>query len=219
MVFDAKLKAMLLHKITILKLKRKLNTLFSNPIGVYNKYVRMLRGEILPIYGEDYDIHWSFTSFKDKIILDLGADYGSTAYYFLRKGATRVIAVEGDQQLVKKLSRNFRKDYRVTCIHGFIDKAEQISSLILCYHPDLVKVDIEGYEKVILNVPKEVLKQANEWLIEVHSDELYHALSSFFSKQGFQIRSFEYGSDLKIMHCTLNRKKACEKTNLNNRGL
>lgn len=182
---------------------RKFHTLISNPIGVYRKYTRKfvykLLGRIPPIYDEDYNRHWNFTSFRNKIILDLGADYGSTAYYFLKKGASKVIAVEGDKQLAEKLMRNFQNDRRVICINCFITDEEQISDLISSYHPDLIKVDIEGYEKLLLNLSKEDLKEL-EWLIEAHSDEIYESLKRFLLTNGFEIRSYEYVSGLKILH-------------------
>jgi len=185
---------------------KKYHTLASNPIGVYNKYrgklkakITKLLGGIPPIYNEDYEAHWNFTSFKNKVVLDLGADYGSTAYYFLRKGATKVIAVEGDQQLAEKLRRNFQNDERVICIHGFINETKQISDLILYHHPNLIKVDIEGNEKLILNLSNEDLKGV-EWLIEAHSDEIYESLKRFFLNNQFKVRSFQYIDNLKILH-------------------
>jgi precorrin-6B methylase 2 len=185
---------------------RKFHTLISNPVGVYRKYKGKLKATLLklsgassPIYGEDYDAHWNFTSFRNKIVLDLGADYGSTAYYFLRKGATKVIAVEGDQQLAEKLRRNFQNDERVICIHGFINETKQISDLILHHHPNLIKVDIEGNEKLILNLSNEDLKRV-EWLIEAHSDEIYESLKRFFLNNQFKVRSFQYIDNLKILH-------------------
>jgi FkbM family methyltransferase len=119
---------------------RKALTLLRNPRGVYHKYksklVRLFGG-IAPIYGEDYDSHWGFTSFKGKVVLDLGADYGSTAHYFLRRGARRVVAVEGDPRLAEELEENFRGDGRVVPIHLFIEKAEQVSFTTPTPHHDI----------------------------------------------------------------------------------
>lgn len=80
------------------------------------------------------------------------ADYGSTAYYFLRKGASKVVAVEGDSELASKLRLNFQNDNRVIPIEDFIDDPKKIEALISKHHPDLVKADIEGAERHILNV-------------------------------------------------------------------
>jgi GT2 family glycosyltransferase len=37
----------------------------------------------IPPYFENYDYHWGFASFRNKTVLDIGDDYGSTASYFL----------------------------------------------------------------------------------------------------------------------------------------
>jgi hypothetical protein len=181
---------------------KKIKTLFSNPLGVYEKYsvkikYKIMRWGIAPIYNESYDKHWNFTSFENKVILDLGADYGSTAYYFLRKGASKVIAVEGNPQLASKLKFNSQKFKKIVPLENFIDNSEKIENLISDYHPDLVKVDIEGYEKLLTNID---VTKVKEWLIEAHSKELYLTLAKFYLKCGFCVRSFRYRKDLMVIH-------------------
>jgi len=183
-------------------ISKKAKTLFSNPLGVYEKYsvmvkYKIVRWGIAPICNESYDKHWNFTSFENKVILDLGADYGSTAYYFLRKGASKVIAVEGNPQLASKLKFNSQKFKKIVPIENFIDSSEKIENLISDYHPDLVKVDIEGYEKLLTNID---VAKVKEWLIEAHSKELYLALVKFYLKHGFSIRSFPYINNLMVIH-------------------
>jgi len=183
-------------------LVRKALTLLRNPRGVYHKYkskLVKLFGGVAPIYGEDYDSHWGFTSFKGKTVLDLGADYGSTAHYFLKRGARRVVAVEGDPQLAGKLEENFRGDERVVPIHLFIERAEQVAELIKRFDPDLVKVDVEGAERVLLDLPRAFV-EGREWLVEAHSDELYERLKRFFLECGLGVRAFLYLNGLKIIH-------------------
>jgi 23S rRNA U2552 (ribose-2'-O)-methylase RlmE/FtsJ len=186
---------------------KKLHTLFSNPLGVYNKYkakfkskIVRLKGGIPPVYNEDYDRHWNFTTFKNKVVLDLGADYGSTTYYFLKKKAKKVIAVEGDPKLASKLKINFQNDIRVVPIGIFINSPNKIEKLISNHHPDLVKVDIEGYEKLLLNVDN--IAEVNEWLIEAHTEELYDSIVRLFSSHGFSIRSFLYDDNLKVIYAS-----------------
>jgi len=183
-------------------LVRKALTLLRDPRGVYYKYksklVRLFGG-IAPIYGEDYDSHWGFTDFKGKTVLDLGADYGSTARYFLERGARRVVAVEGDPRLAEELEENFRGDERVVPIHLFIERAGQVAELIKRFDPDLVKVDVEGDERVLLDLPRGLVKE-REWLVEAHSDELYEGLKGFFLGCGLGVRAFLYSNGLKIIH-------------------
>lgn len=185
---------------------RKVHTLRLNPVGVYRKYVGKtkvikLSGGVPPIYGEDYKVHWGFTSFKGKIVLDLGADCGSTAYYFLHSGARRVVAVEGNPQLASLLRKYSQRDGRVVPVELFIDDPAEIEGLIRRYSPDLVKVDIEGSEKHLLGVSNIV--QVKEWLIEAHSNELHRALSSFLSAQGFRVRSFHYLEKLRVIYASV----------------
>lgn len=53
-------------------------------------------GKSIPaIYRENYDVQWGQTNYKDTIVLDFGADVGSTASFFLQKGAKKVVAIEG----------------------------------------------------------------------------------------------------------------------------
>ncbi|MGQ9506350.1 MAG: hypothetical protein ACUVTB_00650 [Candidatus Bathycorpusculaceae bacterium] len=186
-------------------LNSKLRTLFSNPVEVYRKYMGKLKaklvkllGGIPPIYRENYDKHWNFTSFKDKVVLDLGADYGSTAYYFLRKGAKSVVAVEGNTDLASKLKQNFKKKNKVVAIEKFIDNPKTIEDLISQYHPELVKVDIEGAEKYLLEISN--IEQVQEWLIEAHSEQINAALSKFLVQHKFQIHIFDYVNNCKIIY-------------------
>jgi len=187
---------------------RKVHTLRLNPVGVYRKYVGKTKAKVIklsggvpPIYGEDYKVHWGFTSFKGKIVLDLGADCGSTAYYFLHSGARRVVAVEGNPQLASLLRKYSQRDGRVVPVELFIDDPAEIEGLIRRYSPDLVKVDIEGSEKHLLGVSNIV--QVKEWLIEAHSNELHRALSSFLSAQGFRVRSFHYLEKLRVIYASV----------------
>jgi len=181
---------------------RKIRTLFSNPVGVLRKYSRKvfikLKGGIPPVFGEDYNLHWNFTSFKNKVVLDLGADYGSTAYYFLQKGALKVIAVEGDPNLASKLKANSKRFQKIVPVELFIDNPEKIEKLISHHRPDLVKVDIEGYERLLLNVNN--IADVNEWLIEAHTEELYDSIVKLLLSHGFSIRSFLNVNNLKIIH-------------------
>jgi predicted RNA methylase len=171
--------------------KRKLHTVFSNPTGVVRKYRRRFlcrfHGDLLPIYDEDYDLFWNHFSFKDKKVLDLGADYGSTASYFLRKGAKQVIALEGNHDLASKLRGNFADDVRVIPIEKMLNNAMDIASLISNYSPDIVKVDIEGAEYYLLECSDNALKKVNQWLIEAHSSELYKRISQKFLSLGFKV--------------------------------
>jgi DNA-directed RNA polymerase beta subunit len=175
-------------------MERKIVTLFRSPDRVAKKYVKKvwarLNGRIPRMLDEDYNKHWNYTSFVGKTVLDLGADYGSTADYFLVNGAERVVAVEGDKELARKLHGNFGKDKRVVPVEKWIGSGKDVNMLIEKYRPDIVKVDIEGQEKSLLDVD---VGKAKEWLIETHTEELHRLVRKFFVQSGFKVSTVEYG--------------------------
>lgn len=205
--------------------KCKLHTLFLDPKGVYVKYKNQFKnkhrfrvylkdsyrflahGVLRPLVtNEDYDLHWNFLSFKDKKILDLGADYGSTASYFLWKGAKQVIAVEGDHKLASKLKENFSNNNKVITIEKIINDPQDIANLIDSYSPDIVKSDIEGAEIHLLGVPDNILETVNEWLIEAHSQTIYHKLIECFSRLGFNVSQIFY-NQVKVVKAEMHDRK------------
>jgi len=184
-------------------LARKLRTFKSCPLAVYKKYLHpnilIFVGKVPKPYNEDYNLHWNFTSFKDKVVLDLGADWGSTAKFFLEKGAHKVIAVEADKSRIRKLAYLYRKDDRVVPVYGFIKDSSQIDALIEHYSPDLAKVDIEGWEKCLPQAHN--ISKVREWLIEAHTPQIYSMLYNFFKTLGYKVEVYDYVNGLKILHC------------------
>ena len=57
-------------------------------------------------YWYEYDKVYCDLDVKDKVVIQVGGDCGSSAIYFVMKGAKRVIFYESDPNLVEK----FRKD-------------------------------------------------------------------------------------------------------------
>jgi len=146
----------------------------------------------LPIYNENYEESWGCISYQDKTVMDLGADYGSTVYYFLKKGAEKVIAVEGDKILASKLTHNYGEDPRVSCVTKWIGNANDIEQLIKSYPCDIAKVDIEGAEIHLAKVTHEALLSVKKWLIETHTQEIYDTLTSLFLKLKFKVYLVDY---------------------------
>lgn len=186
------------------RIKQKFYTVWTNPRGVITKYVRRfvywVRGDLVPlIQSENYDFHWNYLSFSNKRILDLGADYGSTASFFLKKGAKQVIAVEGDENLVVKLTENYAGNPKVIPVKMMICSAKQICSLISSYSPDIVKMDIEGSECHLLECKDNFLMSVKEWLIETHSQELYRKLARKYISLGFRVFKVTYSGKSTII--------------------
>ncbi len=177
------------------QIAKKLHTLASNPKGVFKKYIingakslaYPFSGMLRPYLDEDYEVHWNYTSFSKKTVLDLGADYGSTAAWLHKKGASKVIAIEADKKLYQRLQSYSKNKEWLTPINDFIDSPQKIDQLIVRYKPDIAKVDIEGAEKYLINCTK--LSDVPVWIIEVHSDELGQLLTDHFQKSHFEVKS------------------------------
>ncbi len=144
---------------------------------------------------EDCDAHWNYTSFKDKVILDLGADYGSTVRYFLKKGARFIIAVEGNPKLAQELKKRYQSSGKVMCEELMIGSTEDLNKFICRKDIDVAKVYIEGAEKFLLSIPSIV--NIPTWLIETHSKEIDRLLIIHFQKNGFTVyRLSALGADM-----------------------
>jgi len=190
----------------------KLVTLIKHPHKAIRKYFRIyVLREILPLYGENYDLCWSQTCYEGKTVLDLGADYGSTAYYFLKRGARQVVAVEGDRTLALKLEKNFWNDDRVICLRKWINDSFDFEIIIMianAYHCDIAKVDVEGAEKHLVGVHPEALRSIPEWLIEAHTKQVCDELSKVFLNLGFRVFASRYdiAGVYRILRCTNKHK-------------
>jgi hypothetical protein len=101
---------------------------------------------LLPFLDEDYEKHWNRLDCSGTVVLDLGADYGSTAKYFIERGAARIVAVEGDPYLAQRLKDNCKRMKQVTPITLQISSSRDVEKLIRQFKPQIVKCDLEGDE-------------------------------------------------------------------------
>jgi GT2 family glycosyltransferase/precorrin-6B methylase 2 len=157
---------------------------------------------IHPAYDpkEDYDVHWGFADYTGKTILDLGADVGSTASWFLRHGAKAVTAVEGSPIFFKKLKRNAKRLPNTTIIRQMIQGDEDLAKL-LEIPADVVKVDIEGAENFLALVSRKTLRLHKEYVLEAHNPMLGKIMETTFQRGGFiKKHEFQYLDRLPIFH-------------------
>ena len=131
--------------------------------------------------GENYDFTYRNLDVKDKVILEFGAEVGSTASYFLRHGAKRIISVEGVESWYNKLVEN-SKNMQGLCepIHLMVNDPKQIEDLILKYKPDILHMDIEGAEKYLLGVSDKIWETIPIIDLEIHKD--WNMLWSFVKR-------------------------------------
>jgi predicted RNA methylase len=146
---------------------------------------------LAPLPWSDYEGEYGFVNYEGKVVLDVGADYGSTAAYFLRKGALRVVAVEADDAYFEMLTKNIvacaNGESRVTAVHCVVSNPEQFEGLICAFRPDIVKVDCEGCEVSLLQIPDRVFSSVPEYIMEIHSDDLYDRFIEKFGRLGYSV--------------------------------
>lgn len=143
------------------------------------------------IRSENYENEYGALDYKGKKVLDLGADYGSSAEFFIEKGAREVIAVEGHKVLYGQLVENCKWLKNVTPISLFLRKPDDFIKLILEHKPDIVKSDLDGFEIYLLDIPDEVFSSVKEYTMEIHSMELLKNFIGKFLKNGYQIIEFK----------------------------
>jgi len=92
-------------------------------------------------YYYEYEECYGSLDLKDKVIVHIGGDCGSSAYYFLLHGAKHVIFYERNAELIKK--------YEAVCRElGFCEKAEAKGEWKPGDYPDgdVFIMDCEGCE-------------------------------------------------------------------------
>lgn len=135
---------------------------------------------------ENYESLYGYVDYKGKTVLDVGADYGSSAFFFLEKGAKKVYAVERNEWLAKKLRRNAEKTDKLTAIKLDVSHPNHFD-MLLKLKPDIAKVDIELGERHLLGIDNEILSSIPEYLIETHTKQLFDAFSKRLQKLGYII--------------------------------
>ena len=157
---------------------------------------------ILPDVMENFSALWNVDC-QGKDVLDIGADHGSTASYFLRQGANFVICVEGDPDKFNQLVANLPLLKRARAIYKWISNPEDMTEILWINSADIVKIDIEGAEKHLLGVSPYIIQHTPEYMIEVHIGVDIGAIISLFQQCGYDVT---YGArswlgNWQIIHC------------------
>ncbi len=148
--------------------------------------------EIPPVaIGENYDFSYR-ANYKDKVILEIGADIGSSASYFLQHGAKKVYSVEGNIRYYNMLVEN-AKQMEDLCkpILMQVERAEQLKALFLIYKFDLLHMDCEGCEKLLLELDDELWNKVFIFDLEIHYDmKMLLAFVERFLKLNYEVLVF-----------------------------
>ena len=117
---------------------------------------------------------------KDLIVLDVGAGEGETARFFLDNGAKKVICIESCHEAFKYLKTNSVIHHQLVPINKFFELSD-----LSDYSFDFLKMDIEGYEEILL--PTKLFCPA---IVEVHGLQLRDK----FKNAGWRIKYRTFGA-------------------------
>ena len=144
------------------------------------------------VHSENPIEHWSdISDVQDKIVMDLGCGwlfqpFQSTPEYFISRGAKSLIGVEADGGEVQKLKGLYPN-------HTFICKTilseTDLIELFETYRPEVIKMDIEGYESVIDRMTIEQWSSIEEIGVEYHNPTCKEILERKLTEFGFEITS------------------------------
>jgi len=133
-------------------------------------------GKIL-VYNELYQFEKYYLppfSLKDKIVLDLGACCGETAYFYIQHGAKQVICVEPDPTRAKLIIENKQNlNLNIKLINDFFTPKH------LELNHDFIKCDIEGNEIELIPYAKNL----KPCIVEAHGQNVREQ----FEKNGFHV--------------------------------
>lgn len=155
---------------------------------------------------ESPDEHWGYLDVDGKVVLDLGCgNFGgevtqSTPEFFIERGASKVIGVD-----VWIDSLNHIEHPDIALIGMSIDNADEIANLIRRFTPDVIKCDIEGGERHLLDLPDNVLQTVKAYAIETHDDDLYDRAWQVLRGNGYKIRTtvdLLHAQPCKVVHAT-----------------
>jgi len=119
----------------------------------------------------ELETHWGWLDVRGKVVLDVGADYGSTADFFLSRGAARVIAVEGDPRSFRRLEALSRERSGLVAVQKRVASATDWRALLTSHTAHVVKVDCEGGEGFLLDLDDDLFSKPEAWAVELHTRE------------------------------------------------
>lgn len=113
---------------------------------------------------------------QGKTVLDIGAGCGETAWWYFKNGASKVIAIEPDMQRARMIVKNRAiLDWNLT-LHYRKFRLEDLD-----IKRDFTKVNIEGYEALLLQRPDRlgpmVVDIHNWYLVERFKEIGFHPIT------------------------------------------
>jgi hypothetical protein len=124
---------------------------------------------------------------KKKIFFDIGASYGHYAW-LAGNLCKEVYCFEGDDLELFFLRKNLKNYSNVKIVNKYISKDFNLNKICnkFKFYPDIVKIDIEGYEVELINDAIDLLQNKTCFLIEFHQRKIlkkynnYKIIDKFF---------------------------------------
>lgn len=148
------------------------------------------------LQSEDASEHWKFFDVKDHVVLDLGCGRWYTEkfeefgpIYFRNQGAKLVVGIDSSKDEIDYFQESVNGDphYIFECME--IKTSHDILNLLQRYPTiSALKCDIEGHERVLLELHSDDLQNITELAIEYHSKELNTAFVDKVKEWGFDIK-------------------------------
>jgi hypothetical protein len=148
------------------------------------------------IISENSEHHWPYLNTKNEILLDLGCGrhdtsdlYQSSAVYLGEKGATKVIAIDGNSSEIDYFNSTNLDKTKYTFLHRTILSSGDVLSLIKEYNPTVIKCDIEGYETSFYDITKKEMNNIVEFGLEYHTLDILEKMTQKIQEWGFNIHT------------------------------
>jgi len=148
------------------------------------------------IQTEDSSDHWKFFNVKDHVVLDLGCGRWYTEQfdefspiYFGNQGARLVIGIDSSEDEILYFNQATVGNPKYIFEHVNILATKDILDLLQKYPTiSALKCDIEGHERVLLNLNAGDLQTVSELAIEYHNKELNELFTKKVVEWGFNIK-------------------------------
>lgn len=135
-----------------------------------------------------YKDNYGMFDYKNKTVVDIGAEVGSTAVFFILRGAKKVYCVEHFQDNREIYASKVAKDL-ADIIKNKIEYVnfERLNLL----GGDILKCDAEGFEQ---NLPPYYICRFKEYAIGVHRnlpEDRFMKLTNFLAEDGAHLHKIE----------------------------
>jgi hypothetical protein len=167
---------------------------------------------------------------KKKIFFDIGASYGHYAW-LAGKLCKKVYCFEGDDLELFFLRKNLKDYNNVEIINKYISKDYNLNKICnkFKFYPDVVKIDIEGYEVELISDAEDLLKNGCYFLIEFHQRKILKKYNNakiiedfykLFEKYNYQIEYNQHHESILLKEQGISSKEwAAKRPNIHNYAL